>query len=76
MNSQINLTVNTQLVDSLVQIILALPTAERLLLEDKLFGDIPYPSTSEIAKLAENSKTFDFLYSEPDLYTLEDGESV
>jgi hypothetical protein len=67
---------NTQLVDSLVQIILSLPTAERLLLEDKLFADIPYPSASRIAKLAENSKAFDFLHSEPDLYTLEDGEPI
>ncbi len=76
MNSQINLTVNTQLVDSLVQIILSLPTAKRLLLEDKLFGDIRYPSASEITKLAENSKAFNFLHSEPDLYTLEDGEPI
>jgi hypothetical protein len=68
--------VNTQLVDSLVQIILSLPTAERLLLEDKLFGDIPYLSASEIAKLAENSKAFDFLHSELDLYNLEDGEPI
>jgi hypothetical protein len=67
---------NTQLVDSLVQIILSLPTAERLLLEDKLFGDIPYPSASRIAKLAESSKAFNFLHSEPDLYTLEDGELI
>jgi hypothetical protein len=67
---------NTQLVDSLVQIILSLPTAERLLLEDKLFGDIPYPSASRIAKLAESGKVFNFLHSEPDLYTLEDGELI
>jgi hypothetical protein len=67
---------NTQIIDSLVQIILALPTAERLLLEDKLFGDIPYPSASRIAKLAESSKAFDFLHSEPDLYSLEDGEPI
>jgi hypothetical protein len=55
---------------------LALPTAERLLLEDKLFGDVSYPSTSEIAKLAENSEVFDSLHSEPELYTLEDEELV
>jgi hypothetical protein len=61
---------NTQLVDSLVQIILTLPTAERLLLEDKLFGDIPYPSTAEIVKLAENGEVFDFLHNEPDLYNI------
>jgi hypothetical protein len=55
---------------------LALPTAERLLLEDKLIADIPYPSAIEIAKLAGNSKAFDFLHSEPNLYTLEDGEPI
>jgi hypothetical protein len=76
MNSQINLSINTHLVDSLIQVILALPTAERRLLEDKLFGDTPYPSTSEITRLAETSTIFDFLYSEPDLYTLEDGEPI
>jgi hypothetical protein len=76
MNTQITQTINTQLVDSLVQVILALSTAERLLLEDKLFGDTPYPSTLEIAKLTETSAIFGFLNSEPDLYTLEDGEPV
>jgi hypothetical protein len=76
MNIQINQTLNTQLVDSLVQVILALSTAERLLLEDKLFGDTPYPSTSELAELAETSAIFGFLNNEPDLYTLEDGEPI
>jgi hypothetical protein len=76
MNTQINQTINTQLVDSLVQVILALSTAERLLLEDKLFGDTPYPSTSEISKLAETSAIFSFLNSEPDLYTFDDGEPI
>jgi hypothetical protein len=76
MNTQINQTLNTQLVDSLVQVILALSTAERLLLENKLFGDTPYSSTSEIAKLVKTNTIFDFLYSEPDLYTLADGEPI
>lgn len=76
MNTQIAQTIDTQLVDSLVQAILALSTAERLLLEDKLFGNTPYPSTSEIAKLTETSAIFGFLNSEPDLYTLEDGEPI
>jgi hypothetical protein len=76
MNTQINQTLNTQLVDSLVQVILALSTAERLLLGNKLFGDTPYSSTSEIAKLAKTNPIFDFLHSEPDLYTLEDGEPI
>jgi hypothetical protein len=76
MTTQINQTLNTQLVDSLVQVILALSIAERILLENKLFGDTPYSSTSEIAKLAKTNTIFDFLHSEPDLYTLEDGEPI
>jgi hypothetical protein len=76
MNTQINQTLNTQLVDSLVQVILALSTAERLFLEDKLFGDTLYPSTLEIGKLVKTNPIFDFLNSEPDLYTLEDGEPI
>lgn len=66
---------NTQLVESLVQVILALPAAERALLEEKLFG-IPYPSTRELAQLAQNGKAFDFLHNEPDLYTQDDGEPI
>lgn len=67
---------NTQLVESLVQVILALPAAERALLEEKLFGNIPYPSTRELVQLAQSGKAFDFLHDEPDLYTLDDGEPI
>lgn len=69
-------TVNTQLVDSLVQVIQALPSAERLLLEQKVFSNQDYPAISEFAQLADKGQTFDFLNDEPDLYSLSDGEPV
>ena len=68
--------VNIQLIESLVQVIRSLSTAEQALLEKKLFGDISYPSTTELMHLAESGGVFDFLHDEPDLYTLEDGEPV
>jgi hypothetical protein len=67
-------TINTKLVESLVAVIRALSQEERSLLESKLFGEISEPSTPEIMQLAEKGSSFDFLYNEPDLYTLEDGE--
>lgn len=67
---------NIKLVESLLEVILALPTEERLLLEKKLFGNIAYPSSNELMYLAEKGKAFDFLHDEPDLYSLEDGEPV
>jgi hypothetical protein len=42
---------NAQLVDSLVQVTLALSPDERSLLEEKLFGNILYPSAVELAHL-------------------------
>ena len=67
---------NTQLVESLVQIINSLSSAERNLLEQKLFSDIPYPSTLELTYLVEKGGAFDFLHDEPDIYTIEDGEPI
>lgn len=67
---------NIQLVESLLQVILALPNEERLWLEEKLFEKISYPSTNELMHLAQNGKAFDFLHNEPELYNLEDGEPV
>jgi hypothetical protein len=67
---------NTQLVESLLQVINSLPSAERSLLEQKLFSDIPYPSTLELTYLADKGGAFDFLYDEPDIYTVEDGEPI
>ena len=68
--------VNVQLVESLVQTIRALPVAEQSLLLEKLFTDIPYPSTLELMHLADKGGSFDFWHDEPDLYTLDDGEAV
>jgi hypothetical protein len=65
---------NTQLVDSLVQVILS--QEERTLLEKKLFFDSTEPSTQELIQLAQTSDSFDFLRDEPDIYTLKDGEPV
>ena len=67
---------NAKLVDSLVQIILSLPLEERLLLEKKLFLDTSEPSSQELMRLAESSDSFNFLYDEPDIYNLKDGEPV
>ncbi len=67
---------NTQLVDTLIQIIFSLSKEERNLLEEKLFFDISEPSTQDLMKLAQKSSSFSFLEDEPDIYTLEDGESV
>jgi hypothetical protein len=67
---------NTQLVDSIVQVILALSPEERILLEKKLFANLPYPSHQEFLHLAEQGSTFEFLHDEPDLYSLEDGEAI
>jgi len=69
-------TVNTQLVESLVQAIRSLSPAEQALLEEKLFGDVPYPSTLELMHLADQGGAFDFWHDEPNLYTIEDGEPI
>jgi hypothetical protein len=67
---------NTQLVDSLLQVILSLPAAERALLEEKLFANLPYPSTVELAHLSYHTNAFDFLHDEPNLYTEDNGEPI
>jgi len=69
-------TINTQLVDSLIQTILALSSNEQALLLDKLLGEIPYPSTTEMMHLADKGGSFEFWQDEPELYTLDDGEPV
>jgi hypothetical protein len=69
-------TINTQLVDSLIQAILALSSNEQALLLDKLLGEIPYPSTTEMMHLADKGGSFEFWQDEPELYTLDDGEPV
>jgi hypothetical protein len=67
---------NTQLIDSLVQVIRALPIEERAALTEQLFFDRTYPTTKELTTLALQSGSFDFLAEEPDLYSLEDGEPI
>lgn len=67
---------NTQLVESLIQVILPLSPEERKLLETKLFWDSSEPTTPEIMKLAQSGGAFDFLVDEPDLYSFEDGEPI
>lgn len=67
---------NTQLVDSLIQVILALSSREQALLLDRLLGEVSYPSTTELMHLAEKGGSFDFWQDEPELYTLNDGEPV
>lgn len=67
---------NTQLVNSLVQLIQSLLLAERQLLQEKLFLTQPEPSTPELLQLAQTGGAFDFLQDEPDIYTLADGEPI
>ncbi len=67
---------NTQLVESIYQVIQSLSDEERLLLEEKLYTNLPYPSQQELTTLNEASNVFNFLCDEPDIYRLEDGEPV
>ena len=67
---------NTQLVESIYQVIQSLSDEERSLLEEKLYANLPYPSQQEIIALAEATNVFDFLNNEPDIYSLEDREPV
>ena len=67
---------NTKLVESIAQVIFSLSKDEQTLLKEKLFLELSEPSTDEIMQLAQTGKSLDFLNNEPDLYTLEDGESV
>jgi hypothetical protein len=74
MNPETN--INLKLVESLIQAIRSLSPAEQLILDQKLYSDLPEPSTLELMHLAEKGGAFDFLHDEPDLYTLEDGEPI
>jgi hypothetical protein len=67
---------NTQLVESLVQIIRSLGPDELRLLEEKLFWDTSEPSTEELMQLAQQGGAFNFLHDEPDIYSLADGEAI
>ncbi|CCQ49162.1 hypothetical protein WH8501_06905 [Crocosphaera watsonii WH 8501] len=67
---------NHKLVDSLITIIGSLSEEERKNFEEKLFFDNNQIRTQELINLAQKGNSFDFLADEPDIYTLEDGESV
>ena len=69
-------TVNTQLVESLLQVIQSLSSDEQSLLLDKLLGDVPYPSTQEMIHLAEQGCSFTFWENEHEIYTFADGEPI
>jgi hypothetical protein len=68
--------INIQLVDSLIQAIQSLSPAEQFLLDQKLYANLPEPSTQELMQLADRGGAFAFLHDEPDLYTVEDGEPI
>ncbi|WP_199288978.1 hypothetical protein [Pseudanabaena sp. FACHB-1998] len=68
--------INIQLVENLVQVIRSLSWEERFLLEEKLFWESAEISSKEIAKIAMLGNAFKFLETEPDIYTLEDGQPV
>lgn len=67
---------NAQLVESIYKMIQSLSDEERLLLEEKLFANLPYPSPKEIERLSAATNIYDFLNDEPDIYSLEDGEAI
>jgi hypothetical protein len=60
---------NPTLVDSLIQLISALSDDDRQMLEQRLFFDEDYPSPLQLSTLAQAGQAFDFLDSEPDLYS-------
>jgi len=67
---------NTKLIDTLIQIINSLSREERILLEENLFFNSSEPSIEDLLNLAQTGNCFDFLASEPDIYSLEDGEPI
>lgn len=83
---------NTQLVNSIIELIESLPQAEQNLLTQRFFFEsavatrligvdketenLNYPSVQKITNLAQVGGSFDFLEQEPDLYTLDDGEPI
>lgn len=67
---------NTNLVESIIQVIRSLSPEEQAILEEKLFFDSSDPSTADILALALKGNSFEFLNDEPDLYSLEDGAPI
>ena len=41
-----------------------------------MYENLSEPSTQELMHLADRGGAFDFLHDEPDLYTIEDRESI
>jgi hypothetical protein len=77
MNSNaIQNSVNTQMVESIIQLIRSLPRAERELLEQRLAEELPELTTHDLMYLADKGGSFDFWHDEPDIYTFEDGEPI
>jgi hypothetical protein len=67
---------NTKLVKSITQVILSLSKEEQDFLKQELSLEQSEPSISEFMQLSQNGGGLDFLYDEPDLYTLADGEPI
>jgi len=67
---------NTQLIDSIIQVIRSLSPEEQAVLAAKLFFDPTAPSTPDMITLALQGGSFDFLHNEPDSYSLDNGEPV
>jgi hypothetical protein len=69
-------------------LVMQLPTGDRWILlknlleslqpktEEQQMFDLSAPSSNEIMVLAHNGNSFDFLNSEPNLYTIADGEPI
>jgi hypothetical protein len=66
---------NTKLVKSIIQVILSLSKEEQDFLKQELSIEQSEPSAFEFMQLSQNGG-LDFLYDEPDLYTLADGEPI
>ena len=67
---------NTNLVESIIQVIRSLSPEEQAILEEKLFFDSSDSSTADILALALKGNSFECLNDEPDLYSLEDGAPI
>jgi hypothetical protein len=67
---------NTQLVESVIQLIRSLSPEEQAIVEEKLFFDFAYPSTPDLITLALRGSSFEFLNDELDIYSLTDGEPI
>ncbi|MEG4322105.1 MULTISPECIES: hypothetical protein [unclassified Microcoleus] len=67
---------NVQLIESLIQVILSLSADEQLATLGKIFKNILYSSTQQLVQRAQKGSSFDLLNRQPQIYTLEDSESI